>query len=103
MKWHVQDTPSDFCLSKTKTAMQISSCSMQSALLSRSLQQSSYSIQRFLDHARQGPLPAGDEYTGDPIDVSVTIAYILAFIRCLVDAGSRTLSGYGNMDVLRFS
>ena len=35
--------------------------------------------------------------------VSVTIAYILALIRCLVEAKSRTLSGYGNMDVLRCS
>jgi len=51
--------------------MQISSCSMQLALLShRSLQQSPYSIQRFLDRARQGPLPVGDEYMGDPTGVN---------------------------------
>src|SRR5882757_8761043 len=85
-----------FLLLRQKTIMQISNCSMQ-------LAQSPHSIQRFLDRARQGPIPAGDEYMGDPTDASVTIVYILAFIRCLVDAGSRTLSGYGNMDVLRCS
>ncbi len=74
---------------------------MQLALLSGNLQQSSYSIQLLLDRARV-PFRRVTN-TWEIPDVSVTVAYILAFIRCLVDAGSRTLSGYGSINALRCS
>jgi hypothetical protein len=43
------------------------------------------------------------QYMCDPTDTIAALAYILAFIRCLVDAGSRTLSGYGSIGALMCS